>query len=797
MTRAICTGHPRQSRWPLPLIIRGLAFWLLAIACGQSDNFTWSQVREASPEALLKLLEDKEVQVRRDAVFEVLRRSDYTPAVVVALGKSTADDDTQVRVQSLTGLARAGKLAEPAMSEILARMSDRDAQVRYRSACALGAIGITAIEPLMSNWSSAGTDSRIAIAQSLALIGSPAEAARPLLIEALGDSNGLPRYAAEALAAIAPQDEAMLLALAEHPDALARSVGLTGLAALSAPSEPVMKKLKQAVSDSDVKIRESAIVVVGKSKLPPAEKAPLIEAALTDSAPAVRAAALVALRKASLPAEEFARQIVGKLDRVEAASANSLIKALAQLGPQARIAFPHVVAVASKADIDSHQVSLTLASFGAEVVPELLAAVERQPGSEPVFSQALAWIGEPAVAALLTGLTSPADVVRAASVRALGGVRPTHRSLLEKVCESIKDPSSPVRRIAIEALIANHKEADFAKDAILASANDVDPEVRAAALRSLVSFRYADEQAIAAIERGLGDASPAVRSGTLEVLNEEPRLLQTRGAQLAGMMRDDDAGVRAKVAIALGKLDKQKVDEATTSALATGLTDDDRMVREAATDSVKGLGVCNPELLSALGANLKEDLPLMLATLNALASCGEKAAAMIPEIARLTTQEKPEVRVGALNAMAAIEKDHVMLSGRLTDALEDKAWEVRRVAGVALGKLGPDAKQAVPKLFQLLSSDEDRDFASSTLKEINTAPVEAIPLLIEKLDSEERRTSFYAVSLLGKIGPPAAEALPKLEAMLAKPGGEPGRAEFRRKFLVEAIAAIKGEPKPE
>ena len=97
----------------------------------------------------------------------------------------------------------------------------------------------------------------------------------------------------------------------------------------------------------------------------------------------------------------------------------------------------------------------------------------------------------------------------------------------------------------------------------------------------------------------------------------------------------------------------------------------------------------------------------------------------------------------------------------------------------------------------ILASEEDRDYASSALKEINTAPIEAIPLLMEKLDSEERRTAFYAVSLLGKIGPPAVEALPKLEAMLEKPGGNAGRSDFRKKFLVEAIAAIKGEAKAE
>ena len=232
-------------------------------------------------------------------------------------------------------------------------------------------------------------------------------------------------------------------------------------------------------------------------------------------------------------------------------------------------------------------------------------------------------------------------------------------------------------------------------------------------------------------------------------------------------------------------------------ACAKALGDQDHAVRIAATETVKSLAISDASVLEALSNNLIDDQELLRVTLEAVAGFGDKAAPMIPAISRLASHEKAELRVAAINALAGIDKDPKQLSGRLTESLNDKEWEVRRVAGVALGKLGAEAKNAVPKLFQLMASDEDRDFASSALKEINTAPIEAIPLLMEKLDSEERRTSFYAVTLLGKIGPPAAEALPKLEELLAKPGGNAGRSDFRKKFLVEAIAAIKGEAKPE
>ena len=801
-----------------------LKFWTPAIAvclCVQLLGISAAQLRDATLDQLIAQLSDDEVERRRDAVYEFVRRGDKSDAALAALGKATKDVDAQIRVQSLTGLARAGKSAESAIQELLECLGDRDPQVRYRAAGALGAIGHTALEPLMSHWTSASNDSKIAAAQALAILGPQASSAKPLLVEALGgkdalggtdarggrdarsgrDARGgsdeLPRYAAEALVAIVPQDEAELLKLADHADAVVRKIGISGLSALVSPSAKAMLRLQSAASDPDPQIRERTIIMVAKSKLPVAEKSDLIEAALLDSVASVRAAAVVAMLKAALPAEEFAAKIATRLPSVELGVANGIVKALATLGPSARGALPALVAAANRDGIDQQLLSQTLASFGAQVVPDLLAAIEQQPASEPVFSQALGLIGEPAVTALTLGLSSDVELVRLAATRALGSVRPSNRALIEKLAAAVKDKSAQVRAVAVTSLIAAGKEADFAKELIFQATQDAEPEVRSAALQSLRSFEFTDEQAQAAVEQGLIDASAEVRSSALIVLSETARLLNSRSDQLAAMVKDADSQVRAKAAQTLGKLDKKQINENVINACVAALGDDDIAVRVAATESVRSLGISDPAVLKALGGNLADDLTLLRATLEAMSDVGEQAASMSSVVAHLATHEKAEVRAAALNCLAAIEKDRSQLVARLIDALDDKEWEVRRVAGVALGKLGPDAKNAVPKLFQLLSSEEDRDFASSSLKEINTAPVEAVGLLIEKLDSEERRTAFYAVSLLGKIGPPAAEALPKLEAMLAKPSDDPGRSEFRRKFLTEAIAAIKGETKPD
>ncbi|HUP76935.1 MAG TPA: HEAT repeat domain-containing protein, partial [Pirellula sp.] len=152
--------------------MRYLCIFAIAFSwCVPMAGFGISQIHDASTGALVKQLEEKDVERRRDAVYELVRRVDQSDAVIAALGKATADDDTQVRVQSLTGLGRAGKKSGTVLPELLNCLSNRDAQVRYRAAGALGAIGTTAIEPLTKHWMSASNDSKIAIAQALAIIG--------------------------------------------------------------------------------------------------------------------------------------------------------------------------------------------------------------------------------------------------------------------------------------------------------------------------------------------------------------------------------------------------------------------------------------------------------------------------------------------------------------------------------------------------------------------------------------------------------------------------------------------------
>jgi HEAT repeat protein len=65
----------------------------------------------------------------------------------------------------------------------------------------------------------------------------------------------------------------------------------------------------------------------------------------------------------------------------------------------------------------------------------------------------------------------------------------------------------------------------------------------------------------------------------------------------------------------------------------------------------------------------------------------------------------------------------------------------------------------------MLSSEEDSDAARGALRSIDGAGPEAVPTLLEGLESEDRRRRYYAMYLLGKVGPAAKAALPILKRM--------------------------------
>ena len=112
----------------------------------------------------------------------------------------------------------------------------------------------------------------------------------------------------------------------------------------------------------------------------------------------------------------------------------------------------------------------------------------------------------------------------------------------------------------------------------------------------------------------------------------------------------------------------------------------------------------------------------------------------------------------------------------LIHALHAKKAERRRDAALALGAMGPDAKDAVPALIDVLKTDSDhgvRLFAAASLGAIGPDARDSVPALIDALKADSdivvRRT---AASALGAIGPDAKDAVPALLDVLKTDGDE-------------------------
>ena len=92
----------------------------------------------------------------------------------------------------------------------------------------------------------------------------------------------------------------------------------------------------------------------------------------------------------------------------------------------------------------------------------------------------------------------------------------------------------------------------------------------------------------------------------------------------------------------------------------------------------------------------------------------------------------------------------------------------RQYAALALGRIGPEAKAAVPALVKALGDRNAhvRADAASALYFIGPAAKTAVPALIGLLGDTDRYVRHWAVVALGKIGPEARKAVPALVKIL-------------------------------
>ena len=138
--------------------------------------------------------------------------------------------------------------------------------------------------------------------------------------------------------------------------------------------------------------------------------------------------------------------------------------------------------------------------------------------------------------------------------------------------------------------------------------------------------------------------------------------------------------------------------------------------------------------------------------------------------------------IAVLESLTELWGQHVALH-----ALGDEDKYIRAVAAGALGKLGPEASEAIPALTRALADPEAyvRQEVAKALGEIGP---EAVPALILALKDESGGVREAAVKALGAIGPEAEEAVPALIRIM-----EQAEHDYQRRYPADALKAITGQ----
>jgi HEAT repeat protein len=431
-------------------------------------------------------------------------------------------------------------------------------------------------------------------------------------------------------------------------------------------------------------------------------------------------------------------------------------------------------------------------------------------------ADSLVWIGNQAgraVPALTAALADEDPEVRRAATVALGSIGTTARAAVPELVQLLGKDSVPVVRARAAGALGLIGETGAAVPALVSALSDGDAEVRSAVAAALGQLGPAAAAAVPELLVALADTRAGyevVRQQAAVALGKlgqaTPDVLQALTGGLADPHRD-----RRRFAVrALGDLGPQA--ESAVTALVTLMGDEDMFVRQ---DLAEALGKIECPIAQVVTALVRQagdtDWQVRRAAAEALGRLGPPAADAIGVLENLANEDiSGLVRVGADLALMRIRGDAERSVQRLCEQLRASDVSVRLAAAEALRAIGPAAAVALPARAQALGDKHwnVRAVAAATIGDLGSGAVSATGALatafaddyvedssggrlIGQVTWEDGPTydlvRVLAAVALGKIGPPAAAALPVLRAA----------ARFRKVVREAAEEAVRQIEQPE
>ncbi|MFW5877739.1 MAG: HEAT repeat domain-containing protein [bacterium] len=341
-----------------------------------------------------------------------------------------------------------------------------------------------------------------------------------------------------------------------------------------------------------------------------------------------------------------------------------------------------------------------------------------------------------------------------------------------EIIECLQDPYLPARIKAIE-IMGNYKEFPAEVLPLLIEYLE-DPEV---------DVRLA---VIIAIGHGLGS----------EGIDEEEAII----ALVDRIENDEEASIRERAIYSLGRT--RTTDSRVYKVLVTALADKNLEVRRRSAEVLSKFGATTEILtditaaLSDTDSQVKTDLLMAMQQLEST-----ELAGVVHPVAELLADDDKYVREETIEVIRAAGPAGAVVLPALIETLSDKSLRVVREAAWTLDALGPEyAGKALTELLEWLTVETSEfgslssqfDTISSIAGAIVTIGEPAIPGLTELLSHHLVETRARSAGILGRIGPAAEEAVPKLRELL----DDENENDAVRKQAYHALEHITGE-KPE
>lgn len=777
---------------------------------GESDDSTLVVEQKSSPEIerLVAALASEDVQTRRDAAYDFAKLGKDALPAIDALVKGLDDRDDQVWMQSAMAVARIGANAGAAIDSLIGSLGDDNDQRRYRSAWALSRIGAEAIPALIEAAGGESTRRRVAALDAMGWMADNPDGIIAALEAALRDDRpDVRRQAAVSMGRLgAPAAQSLGLAL-NNDFAEVRAAAASALAKLDGHADAYRERLIQLIEDPDSEVRAAAIVAVSVTSVTDRQMVDLIVDAVMDQEADVRAGGVIALKnltRASGPngvAEQAVSKLITSLETDDPHQRDSAAFAIGTMGQRGQSAIPALIAALQRTDTgqpgsvsqtgdaeverDASAIEDALRRIGPASVPALLQAASNDQNASDAaaagdrLAKALARIGPAATKPLVDALDDEAGVTRTIAARAIGQMRLPVKEAIPALAVCLDAKNAELRAVATTALGRYVQLDETLVDRIHSLCHDPDPRVRAAAVLCVAKTDSKTGRVTGVLLGAFADTDALVRRSAIGGMMHLKLETTESISALIVALDDSDATVRADAAGAIALIGPP-ADQAV-ARLTQLLGDPNAAVRTAATSALGATGNQSPEVVSAIGASLSDpDDSVTIASLVALTSMGEQAAGQVETVIGLLNHPRPDLRAAALSCLSKIETNRERSVILLTEALSDGDWSVRRDAANALGELGSDGKGAVPVLLRMLAVPDDTNFAKDALRSINAAGPEAVPILLEGLESEDRRQQYYSLYMLGKVTPKPTDALPTLKRLLEETDSGRLRGAYQR-----------------